>query len=317
MPSFTMNRYKKKSSKSLKKKAKSKSKPNRFKGSRVSSRYLLTRMVSKIMSNYGENKFRGNILECLNSVPKASLGGTQPLSYHLINLGRNMAAFAGTGWTNPMDLYQFPLGDAAFQRQGRYMFLRKTHICMEIQMNQIADDANVSNNLNNQIQFRLMVVKANRKYQPYGEGSAGTARPNTSLFLTSQNTAFGITDTTATTFEYVNNPINKRQFNVICDKKFTLSPPAVSWDNSQRSNINAANPRFPTKKTLHMDIPYYRKAFFQNDPTASLNTPTNIDTQCMIILQAVRSSYCSTPITAPLAGTYSLTVQGTTSCRDS
>ena len=294
-----------------------KAKPNRFKGSKVSSRYTTTRLVSKMLSNYGENKFRGNLIECQESVPKSSLGGTQPLSYNLINLGRDISTFLGVGWTHPMNLYQFPLGDASFERTGRYMYLRKTHLTMEIQMNPINDTSQVFNNLNNQLQFRLMLVKANRKYQPYGEDSSGTARPNTSLFLTNQNTAFGITNTTASTFEYMNNPINRRQFNVLCDKKFTLSPPAVCWDNDEKGAINAANSRFPTKRTLHMNIPYYRKAFFQNSDTATQNTPTNLDTQCMIILQAVRSSYCADPITTPLDTLYTLTVQGTTTCRDS
>ncbi|AXQ65562.1 MAG: putative capsid protein [Cressdnaviricota sp.] len=310
-----IRKFIRKNLKKFPKKLKATRKPNRFKGSRVSKRYVTTRTVSNMLSNYGENKFNGSLLHCLPSIAKPA--GNQPLRYHLINLGGSLSSFLGTSWVSPMNLYRFPQGDGFNERTGKYMYLKNTRVKMEIQMNPIEDRDGELENLNNAYEFRVMVIKANRKYQPYGD-SSNTAKPNDALFLDNSNQSFGLSDVGATTYEYQNNLINKRQFNVMYDRKFTLAPPSVAWTANQpqgQSSLNAGALRYPVKKQISINVPFYRKSFFQN--TTNNETPTNIDTQTMIIVQCCRAGYCNVPTTSPGVRTYSLTVQGTTVARDS
>lgn len=315
-----IKRFKRKSNPLYKKYKKRRSmKPTRFRGARVSTRYKTALSVSKMLSNYGENKFNGNIFHCLAGTTKPA--GAQPLSYHLINLSKDIRPFLGNQWSNHLDLYNFPLGDDSNQRQGRYMYLRNTTLKMEIQMHPILDVANPSifNNLNNAYEFRLLVIRAKRKYQQYGD-SDDLAKPSNSLFLDKTNTSFGLSDLSHSTFEYMNQMVNKRQWSVVKDTRFTLSPPSVELrsGNDSANSTNVCALRYPIKKKIDCYIPFNRKSYFNNDavdPTE--NIPTNIDTQTLVILQACRAGYCATGTTAPNTQYYSMTIQGTTTARDS
>lgn len=310
-----IRKFNRKNLKKFPKKIKTAKKPNRFKGSKVSTRYVTTRAVSNMLANYGESKYNGNILNCLPSITKPA--GNQPLRYHLINTGGTLSSFLGSSWVAPMNLYRFPQGDGFNQRVGKYMYIKNTRIKMEIQMHPIIDPDGEFENLNNAYEFRVIMVKANRKYQPYGD-SSNTAKPNDALFLDNENQSFGLNDVGKTTYEYQNNLINKRQFNVLYDRKFTLAPPSVAWTASQvqgQSSINSGALRYPVKKQISINIPFYRKSYFQN--TVNAETPTNLDTQTMLVVQCCRAGYCNVPNTSPGIRTYSLTVQGTTIARDS
>lgn len=280
-------------------------KPSRLRVSKT--RYSVAKEVSRQLANYSENKFQGFSGGCLPPVPKPT--GTQPLTYCFLNAGESIAGIlpeftAGQA----MKLFNFPKGDDNDQRDGSYMYIRQSYLKMEVQMLPVFSET-TPQAYNATTDFRLMIVKANRKYNKYGK----FPDPGQKLFLNTQNEPFGYDGTTATPFLYMNQPINKRDFLVYCDKRFTLSPPsAVITDAQFQDNTSLQNPHYPIKKRLNIKLPVWKKTHFDD----STNNPDNLDTQWMIIVQAVPSAYCDAIDTEPNRN-WAFSCYGTTTARDS
>ena len=277
-----------------------KSRPSRLRVS--TSRATVTKMIAKSINNLAENKFQGYTGDCLQ--PQAKPAGAQPISYHLLNTG---GPLSGLPLFTPMNLYNFPQGDGNTERNGNYLYLKKTHLKLEIQMLPTSVAAPLQT-LNSVTEFRLMIVKANRKYNKLGNSPV----PDNSLFLNTQNDQFGLDDVNSTTFVNMQQPINKRKWLVYMDQRFTLSPPAKEAidDAPEQWAFNAANPKYPVKKFITLDLPIFKKCHFESDS----DVPSNVDTQWLMILQGVRSNYCTTNVAAPRD--YRLNVLGTTSAGD-
>jgi len=271
----------------------------------------VARQVSKAMSSYGENKFRGDSILCLPPTPKPV--GSQPLTYAFINTGRSIAGIlpeftAG----NTLDLFKFPQGDGSNERNGNSMFIRHTHLKGEIQMLPVQANSANSAALNSTVEFRMMVVKANRKYNPLGK----FPDPGKQLFLTTENDSIGYDNVGTSVYAYMNQPINKRQFLVYKDTKFTLSPPSVllDSDSSGIESVNLQNSKYPIKKKFSLKLPINRKCQFSSDSTADQERPTNLDGEWLVIIQAVPSAYCDAQVSATKS--WALNIQGTTTARD-
>lgn len=278
----------------------SRSTPSRLRVS--TSRYTLNRAIATQISNMTENKFQGYTGDCL--LPQAKPAGSQPISYHLLNTG---GPLTGLPLFTPMNLYQFPQGDGNTERNGNYLYIKKTHLKLEVQMLPTTVKAPLQT-LNSVTEFRLMIVKANRKYNKLGSSPL----PDNSLFLNTQNDQFGINDTGSTTFVNMRQPINKRKWLVYKDMRFTLSPPAKAAEDAapEQWAFNVANPKYPVKKFISLDLPIYKKCHYESGS----DIPDNVDTQWLMILQAVRSNYCQDVIAAPRD--YRLNILGTTSASD-
>ncbi|AXQ65728.1 MAG: putative capsid protein [Cressdnaviricota sp.] len=276
------------------------------------NRTNMTRMISRVLANNAENKFQGYTGICLEPIQKPA--GQQPISYHLYNTGNqliNQPEFT------PMNLFKFPQGDGNDERIGNNMYIRKSHITMQIQCLPFTDIQTIAGD-QPIVEFRLMVVKANRKYNPLGT----SPDPGTALMLNTQNNKFGYDtlDAQAPTFYYDNLPINKRKFLVYKDQRFKLSYPVIDDRDVQpggQVRLNTAYPKYATSKKIRINLPVYKKCHFRNEgqsPDPADDTPDNLDSQWLIILQAMYPSHC-------LAGTrrpqnYVLNMCGTTSAHD-
>jgi len=273
----------------------------------------VARQVSKLLANYGENKFRGSSLVCLPPVPKPA--GSQPISYCFVNTGRDISGLLPEFISgNSLDLFKYEQGDDDNQRVGNSMFIRNTHIKGEIQMLPVKTNSDGSASLNATTDFRMMVVKANRKYNPFGK----FPDPGKQLLLTTENGSIGYDNTGTSNYAYFNQPINKRQFLVYKDIKFTLSPPSVLLDSdgSGIESVNLQNPKYAIKRKFDFKLPVNRKCHFNSDPsTGDTERPTNLDGNWMIIVQAVPSAYCDAS-TQPNRS-WTMSIQGTTTARDS
>jgi len=250
---------------------------------RVSTtRTAQTRMVSRVLSNISENKYAGFTGECLVPVNKPS--GLQPIKYLFYNTGHEITALPEF---NHMSLFRFAQGDSNIQRTGDYMYIKSTKINMEIQ---VLPQQGVSQgeDLQGVIEFRVMCVKANRKYNPLSSFSD----PGGSLFLTNVNGKFGYDSTVPTTHQNFQQPINKRQWLVYCDKRFSLSPPSIDASSIGGERIQSRVQNLKTKKYINLSLPCFKKCHFNNDTGVAVNTPDNFDSQWLIIIQAVRGSYC-------------------------
>jgi len=214
----------------------------------------------------------------------------------------------------PMNLYEFPKGDNATERNGDYMFLKKSHLKIEIQMLPFrSSDLLIAGS--STTAFRVMIVKANRKYNKLGNSPIA----GQSLFLTTENDQFGFGvpggTSTASTFANMRQPINKRKWLVYKDVHFTLSTPSQEYQDTSIpadvQAINAANPKYPVNKLMNIDLPIYKKTHWDPDEV----TPDNVDTQWLLVIQAVRTNYCNPGIQAPR--NININILGTTSASDS
>jgi len=243
-------------------------------------------------------------------MPQAKPAGTQPITYLFLNAGQTLIQ-AGNSMFSPMDLYNFPKGDSNLERNGDYMYIKKSHVKFEVQMlPQAGIDVNA---MNSTTEFRMMIVKANRKYNKLGSSPIA----GNSLFLTSENDEFGFgtpgSVSTASVFANQQQPIDKRKWLVYKDTHFTLSTPAQEYGDSslpQQFATNTANSRYPVKKYINFDLPIYKKCHFPSNQT----TPDNVDTQFMIILQACRTNYCTALVDSPR--NWRVNILATTSASD-
>ncbi|AXH74305.1 MAG: putative capsid protein [Circoviridae sp.] len=276
---------------------------------RVSSmRYQINRQITQAMSNVSESKFHSYAGECLN--PQSKPAGAQPMSYVFLNAGTALVGAPNSMFV-PMDLFNFPKGDSNVERNGDYMYIKKAHVKFEVQM--LPQAGLDFNQLNSTTEFRMMIVKANRKYNKLGNSPVA----GNSLFLTTTNDDFGFGVpggvSTASVFANMQQPIDKRRWLVYKDQRFTLSTPAQEYGDSaapQQFATNTSNPHYPVKKYLNFDFPIYKKCHFDSAGTV----PDNVDTQFLIVLQATRTSYCLDKADVPR--NYRVNVLATTSASD-
>lgn len=286
--------------------ANSYNKPSRFTVSK--SRGKQTRRVENTLRNFSGRKYQGYTGDCL--VPQSKPAGTQPISYLWLNAGRDITALGGS-YVNytPMNLFSFPQGDTNDERIGDYMFLSKSKIKFEIQTLPLSTIGSAEG-LQPVIQFRFMVIKANRKYDSLGTYND----PGDSLFLDTQNNNYGYGlpggASTSTTFLNFSQPINKRDWIVYCDKRFKLSAPTLINQPFSGDQTNNAFPKYNTKKYVEVNLPVHKKVHFDNDT----DCPDNLDTQWLVVVQAVHGSYCTSNTIAP--NNWRMNVVGSTSAFD-
>jgi len=313
-PRFRLARssYKKSYSKSaaaskIQKAWRARKKPSRLRVS--NTRTAVTRAVNATLNNFSENKFCGYRSSC--NKPDSKPIGTQPMSYMFFNTGQEITSLPEF---NHMDLYKFPLGDHNYERHGQYMYLKKTSLTMEIQMLPETIVNEVPTGYQPDVQFRFMVIKANRKFDKLYK----TKNPGDSLFLTPFNNEYGYNDPVLNPFEYNNAIINKKNWLVYRDWKFSLSVPSLAYmpdPNEPAGILQNARSRLPTRKVINISLPIWKKTHFKNDPDVpELNVPDNLDTQWLIIVQATRGSPCASESTPP--DNFRMNMFGTTTARD-
>lgn len=248
-----------------------------------------------MLSLVAETKFQGYNSDTIvapygnqSADPLGKPGGTQPISYTCFNTGGPLASIQGTNQWNSMDMFRYTVGDSSTQRDGNYLFIKGSTLKFQIQTlgapNTGTAGGGINQGLNNPIDFRIMIVKGNRK-----NSSLGTVPVlNETLFLDTQNGEFGPSGTAASPYLYFNAPINTRRWLTYKDMKCTLQPAAVDFnDQSAGSSINTSTGRFPSKKEFSIRLPVNKKVHFDS----STNRPDSIDTQWMVVIQAISSGY--------------------------
>jgi len=267
------------------------------------------RIVNSTLKSISESKFCGyQPVQCIPPVGKPA--GTQPISYHFFNTGTDLSALLpefpaeqiAIASQGEMNMFEFNQGDAKNERIGASMYIKHAHVKLEINMERKSD---ISRPGNPTVTFRLMILKAKRSIDKFGEHPD----PGNSIFIDTENTQFGYDDTLNSTFMHMNQPINKRKWSVYKETKFTLSS-----TYQQQSELGApaqafVNSKYPNRKLMNIKLPIGKKCNFG----AITNTPSNVDTQWFIVLQAVNTNYCSD---TERPDNYSVNIVGTTSALD-
>lgn len=266
---------------------------------------------------------RGGTLNYKKSYPmskatSAAFGETKLKALREINNQAPVEMRAGGGAQAPVYGLRFVLGDALSQYQdytalqgfswsrgidgneriGNYLYLKKTHVTLQINMNQVG----VTNGAARR--FRVIIFKAKREASPTGV----TRNPNTSLMLDNEGEPFGITSAgSKEMLDYSHQLLNKRNFVIMKDTSFMLQNPVINPSASVDPLI-ASSGQYPSQKTMKLNLPHWKRTKFDNDT----NLPTNLNYNYGIYIQAVNVGS-----NTAIPDDWNLSLRGTVSANDS
>lgn len=282
------------------------SKPSRLYSGK--STYRQTKVITnRVMKNLSESKYAGARVDCIDTVVKP-YGTPRPMSYVFLNTGATVTNHPE--FATPLNLFRFNQGTGGAQRVGDYMYLKHTTLKMEItNIPQVIPDDNTDAYLNAPVRCRLMIVKANRKNNKFGT----SPDPSRSLFIDTQNGAFGYGETAGSINLLMKQPINTRKWIKYMDKSFTLTPYVIDGVDAGGRSTAVPSGRGYSSKRISVRLPVYKKTHFDSASA----TPDDVDTQWFIVLQCVRECHCLVaPPNASRPQGIRMEILGTTSALD-
>ena len=226
----------------------------RFNSSR--KRYFNTKRRSSVANAISETKLLTLLRK--NELAPAPIQ-TGALAY-MLNFTLGGVPSAWSGFTD-LEGMTFPAGTQSNQRVGSYIYLKKSHLNLEIDMKNPGPSKSP-------VEFRVIVYKARRLAYPAGQ----TRDPATSLFLNEEGGDFGHTTSGVNGTDLMIQPLNKRIYTIKSDTKFVLSPP---WNTVGYSG------HYPVLKRMSIDLPFYTKCHFENS-----TKPTDVDYHWAISIYA-------------------------------
>lgn len=199
----------------------------------------------------------------------------------------------------PVGGFDCPQGDGKANRDGQFIYLKKTSVCLTVQMDHqpIAAPAGLSS----EISFRVICFKQKRANSPANQ----TLSPDTQLFLTNSGNNFG--DSTPAPANMDPNdmlcqPINTNNFSVISDKKFTLS----------HTTDSEAVQKYRSYKLLRYDLNHNIKARI---PLGQTDEPQNYNYRFLFAIYAYYPQLNPT-VLADVPLSWSAGIRGTTTFND-
>ncbi len=246
-----------------------------------------TRRLSNLLNKIGETKLLpiGHANE-LAAVP-IQVGAKAYMCCFC--MGTKPTAWTST-WNNLLGM-TIPIGDTANSRDGNYVYLQHTRLAINI-------DTQNNNNYRPPMQYRMIVGKSRRGTNPAGI----TQDPAVDLFIDVAGNSFGHATSGVNGSDLMMQPINKRDWYVKMDRKFTLSTPLEDQGGGYSG-------KYPTTKDVVVRLPYYKKTKYANDgPLKDL--PLDIDYSYFVIIYA-RSQQKDTD-----ADDWEVNLRGTTCFKD-
>lgn len=266
--------------------------PARFRANR--RKYYRNRSVLKTIRNIAETKLI-QINDQNLTLPHATANsgvyyqsfvlGPKPSSW----TDSNMVALGGT---------TIAPGLTPQNRVGKSVFFRQTIIKMQIEMDFV-------NTGYPPINFRLLVVKPRGYAIPAGK----TDLPSTTLFMSQlgNNVGYLTTGTDAmSSFEYATNLLNKRDWIVYRDQKFTLSHPMRS--DSDGGYVGYSG-KYKIQKFFNIKLPHWKKTRM----TTTDNLPEDFDASYLILVFAESAKGTTSSF---LPYNWCINMRGTTSFTD-
>lgn len=250
--------------------------------------YNMAVAVSKALSRVAETKVLAMTkFNEVNPTPIQLGAQAYTTSY---TIGSIPTIWSGITGINSLTNFQFPQGDGASDRDGDSIFLKKSHFSIELDMNQNLPQRSV-------VEFRVIAFKPNRATDPVGI----TRNWGLGLFLDTDGNYFGHQTAGISGTDLMLQPINRRHYFVMSDRKFTLSPSA-DLAQALPSKFTGVN---PISRTMLFNCPFNKKVHFEG-----ANTPQNIDPHMCVVIYA-------RPIGRDaVADVWETNVRGTTSFQD-
>ena len=258
-------------------------KPARFAVS--TGKYRRNKALSSKMSSMSETKLI-SLSQMRNVVPLAIQGGVNVKAYYSSYILTSLPP----GWDpymNNLGGIQTTQGLGGHNRIGDYIYLKKTHMVFQIDMNE-------TSNYTAPIEFRFIVAKARTGVLPVGY----TYTPKTTLFLKEDGSPQGHGTSGIDGTDLMLQPLNKRDWVIYKDHKFTLTTPDTAG--------GGMNYFYPSRKNIFLNLPHYAKTRINT----STNLPEDLDTHYVVMI------YASSIGKDRPADDWEVSVRGTTSFTD-
>jgi len=293
-------RYKKKSYK--------KSAP-RYKGTGGAPRRQITkRKIVAALNSIAETKLVAFSHE--NARPRPF--STDTRNYQLsFNLGNLPLSGSSSSFPSATGLNLFNVLQA--NRDGEYIYLKRNSTKMEIKMNPIDYSATgFDASVVCPYQFRMLILKPNAKYLNNGISPTG------SCFLDEAGVNTGYNSPrTFSNLALASYITNKREFLVLRDQRFTLSPPSVTTNETVITGTGTgfaaslqSTFKYPTFKRINISTPVNKKTHY----TSGAEIPTDYQDSTFVIIMASPLGALSSA--NPDASQWTMDILSTTSYTD-
>jgi len=225
-------------------------------------RYRKGRTVSRSLRSVGETKLIavGNLNEWAPS--PIQVGAIAYQSSFVLGT-------VPTGWTEISALggTSITQGTSAQERVGDYVYLKKTHYTFTIQMR-------FGQTPKPPHEFRVIVGKTRRAVNPAGI----THNPAATLFLNTIGQPIGHTSGGINGSDLMLQPLNKREFVIKMDKKFTMSSPIRTDSDGGGVGYHGY---YPVKKDIPINFGFWKKTRYNTN-----NLPDDIDCAYFVYIYA-------------------------------
>jgi len=268
--------------------------PGRLRGG--ASSYKHSKKASKALAAFGEVKIQSlrNVNFLAPTQMNTVVAGVAPVygTRHVIGPSlaqyQNYDALQGMTW---------PQGTGSDERVGNYMYFKKIHMTLQVNMNQVGQTNSGPR------KFRLIIFKARRSVDPTGT----TFDPNKQLMLGSSGDPFGVSTTSIPVpngLDFSTQITNKRNFQIFRDKTFILQNPVGDPSASTTPFIGTSG-QYKAQKTMKLSLPLWRKTRMDN------SIPTDLNYNYGVYLQAVNvGSQTAIP------DDWTVSIRGTVSAND-
>jgi hypothetical protein len=250
-------------------------------------RNIASRNLSKVLNTIGETKLIPT--SAGNELPAVQIQTGAKACMACFVIGTTPASWTSS-WNQLLGI-SIAQGNTSTTRDGNYVYLQHTRMMFNI-------DTQNNNEYRPPMQFRMIVGKSRRGINPAGI----TQNPATDLFLDTAGNPFGHATAGVNGSDLILQPLNKRDWFIKTDRKFTLSCPLEDSGGGYSG-------RYPTSKDFVVKLPYYKKTKYGS--TGSLkDLPLDVDYSYFICFYA-RSQQKDTN-----ADDWEVNLRGTTSYKD-
>jgi len=238
--------------------------PSRLRDSRT--KYKKSKSLARTLNAISENKIMP-----INDVNEATPSAIQlgAIAYEKMFV-MNAVPAGWPGTTTSLGGIQIAQGVDNGQRVGNYVYLKKTHLTLEV-------EAQPADPTQNQVpkQFRVIVFKQRRSVMPTGR----TVYPQQTLFLDGSGQHFGHATPGKNGSDLMLQPLNKRDWVIYKDSKFTLTNPVQYNELGGTNAWNWSQTKYGSYKKMIINLPYFKKTHY-----SAANVPDDVDTHFGIVI---------------------------------
>jgi len=235
------------------------------------------RRTVNTLTPIAESKLQGIIKQMPNDV--FVMANSREVGSTFCALGENSIPYLlAAEQQTPMGLWNFSQGISKNQRDGRSLFIKQTSCSVRVEyVPHYIMGADTNQKLLAPQQVRIMIIRGKRVNED--EPNQVTAN----LFLDQLGNNKGL-DSVLSTYALDKLKINRKRWDVIMDRRTTLSAPLVTANANTAETANLVrqtSTKYPSFKDFNFSIPMNKKVRY-NNPTSS--HPSSLDTNYFMVM---------------------------------